>query len=477
MPYGDYGNVTLYDLFAPINHGQMGYEPYDQQYGTNVGQFVDPNYGANPQTPGFAGPEQPQKQSFLTSLADRFAGTDRYSDLSEGSKRRALGEGMMSFGQSLLQAGLAPDYRGVGQALAGAIPQAYGTIQSGLRNEDKMRQERDAEAFQKEQRAHEKKTWGDEEERRRREQAAFEESVSAAKDIATQQIQLAERWRSEHPEDAKKPEAEAAFSDLQAKSRALFGAMRLGKPLSGEQLGSLGSSMERLAKVFGEEDSLKDAAAKAMYTEAAKAGVLDDNGLPDVKAWAAKVKEEKGIKLDSEKLRKATLYAAEQKRVFLSETEGDPQKKAEWEAQHPGLTIAAGAIRDNKAYVNPNAKGRSSVHTPADKLSKEMELEAKNNGGPVTTIIRAFEQDPKKVVDTQTALTLAPFGIPGVELGKPLPKSTLKHVLSTVGASGSPALDENKVRADYAEAQAQGYDGSYEAYKSAFIRKLRLPNG
>lgn len=246
MPYYGFGDSpTLYDLFAPLQ--------FDA-----VAQQAMPSYAPPPTSyaPEFSTTVPAVQPSRFDTMADALVGQDRYQELSDESRRRALGNAMMALGQSLTAASLAPNYTEAFQQIGNAIPRAYGAFENRLKGEDEQRKAVEEEAYQRKQRAF---TLGQQSRTEKKQSESDQEEDAfkqAAPQIVAELVAKANEYAAD-PKVASNPKAQILIADLKAK------ALLIGKAPRPETLNSLSESVYKLADIAGRgQEFIDDAAAK-----------------------------------------------------------------------------------------------------------------------------------------------------------------------------------------------------------------------
>lgn len=259
MAIGDLG-ISLWDLLAPALGPTMQQPPPQEQMASSDASDL------------WGSPVQPSRTDLFL---DQQVGADRYQDLGDEARRRALNDAIMSIGQSLGQAALAGRWsgpQGASAAIMGMVPQAKGAFEKRLMGEEALRQHQEDRAFTKEKRGFELEQQG----RERKKWQQDDASIQALNEIMPEALDEAEKFLNEVGSDVGKyddpDEVAVNKSQLATVIRGIRTNIKLGAKVSGEQLQALYGAQERLAKSTGNEERLAREAAEDMYKGAISAG-------------------------------------------------------------------------------------------------------------------------------------------------------------------------------------------------------------
>lgn len=226
MPYFQ-GQPSLYDLLNPVELYGGGQQGYDNGYTgmPDNGDVMDP-----------------VRPTWDDRLADRLIGSDRYGELTDEARRRALGSGMMNLGQSLSAAAVTPSWAEITQILSGALPRAMQSFEGRLGQEQQYVDQGEDREFQREQRSNYREDRERSKEDREKELRGREEynkaALSAVEDV--------ERSISEISSTLPEGRAQILAGDLKAKIRLVKATAASGMGISEQQLNSVMSGREKL---------------------------------------------------------------------------------------------------------------------------------------------------------------------------------------------------------------------------------------
>ena len=435
---------SMFDLMNPYGDPP----PSDQMYGDTV---------------------EPVKPSRMDTFTDRMVGSDRYQELDDQARRRALGQAMMSLGQSLAGATGAyinADYGNFAQILGQAIPRARGDFEKRLGSEEEYRQGREDRAFQGEQREYQREKMGDERTDRKRSDADRKAQMDASLAGVSQAEKKLTEFASGLP---KTPETEVVIADARAKVDLLKRTAKSGVPLTPQQMAQLEGSFDKIYELSPDIQRAK--MDREQGENLYKAAKIAGRSVEEEVSFRQKMA---GIELRSTYV---NLAIAEQNQAIGKERLAQEKEQTKF-MQGGGGQIpvgyvanpATGGIVRDPTYVRPAAP-KAAVESPAMKR-------AKTNDSLVRVLAR-----PDELVSEEALGSLQELGIPAV-VDQPLSPEAHERLRSVWYAApaaatagiGSPPSDNAPMPSgpvpDKAAtwAKAKGYfrpDGSLDLERAA----------
>ncbi|MDP2661060.1 MAG: hypothetical protein Q8R28_10070 [Dehalococcoidia bacterium] len=472
MAIGDIG-ISLWDLLAPVLGPTMQDPPPQDQMGSSDASEL------------WGSPVQPSRTDLFL---DQQVGSDRYQDLGDEARRRALNDAIMSIGQSLGQAALAGQWsgpQGASAALMGMVPQAKGAFEKRLVGEEGLRQHQEDRAFTKEKRGFELEEQG----RKRKDWQQDDASMQALNEIMPEALDDAEKFLNEVGSNVGEyddpDEVAVNKSQLSTVIRGIRTNMKLGAKVSGEQLKALYGAQERLAKSTGNEERLAREAAEDIYKDATSAG-------KDPMEYVKALEETFDLKLKTIRQQLANLQKSgeimdAQKKYYGSQTPpGEPAEGYQW-AQDPNAKSGWRQVRI------PSAQSEK-----RDIYSEQIIGKATQNGFIKQLIANDYITTKSvKIIDPEAVMLMRQLGMNQVDYGyefTDMDKADLMRRLTSIPsasdrspsggvsfAGASPMIDPQMARAiaAYRAASPDGAAGETDEQiaEKVMAEKVRMAAG
>lgn len=248
--------VSLYDLLLPSMGASAAQPPPQDQMGSSNAADL------------WGSPVQPSRTDLFL---DNAIGSDRYGDLGDEARRRALDQAISSIGQSLMQAAFSPSYTALGKTLGGAIPGALGAFEKGLASEQELFDKQEDRQYTREQREYQKGQQG----RVLKDQESEDKARQVRNEAAPSVLEDAKNFLNSVQVDKYDDpgKVEAAKADLKRIIMEVERTIKIGGNVGTDQYKALESARDRLAQATGTYESIRAEAAVGILKEAEKAGV------------------------------------------------------------------------------------------------------------------------------------------------------------------------------------------------------------